>query len=73
MGKGRFRILAVNGDCRHEILALIADTGISEEREGGGTQIPSDARRAPGRSEGPAPGALAQPETDQYQTKGVSL
>ena len=36
-------------------------------------QSPSDARRALEQSEGYAPGALAQPETDQYQLQGLSL
>ena len=36
-------------------------------------KTPAEARRALQQSEGSAPGALAQPETDDYQTKGLSL
>ncbi|MBD3785780.1 MAG: transposase, partial [Sphingomonadales bacterium] len=38
-----------------------------------GNKTPSDARRALEQSEGSEPGALAQPETDHYQTQGLSL
>ena len=38
-----------------------------------GNQTPAEARRALEQSEGSAPGALAQPETDHYQPKGLSL
>ncbi|MBL4930195.1 IS3 family transposase [Fuscibacter oryzae] len=38
-----------------------------------GNKTPSDARRALEQSEGSAPGALAQPETDHYQPQGLSL
>ncbi|WP_152563476.1 IS3 family transposase [Palleronia rufa] len=38
-----------------------------------GNQTPAEARRALEQSEGSAPGALAQPETDVYQPKGLSL
>ena len=38
-----------------------------------GNKTPSDARRALEQSEGSAPGALAQPETDNYQPQGLSL
>lgn len=38
-----------------------------------GNQPPAEARRALERSEGTAPGALATPKTDNYQTKGLSL
>ena len=38
-----------------------------------GNKTPSDARRALEQSEGSAPGALAQPETDHYQPHGLSL
>ena len=38
-----------------------------------GNKTPSDARRALEQSEGAAPGALAQPETDHYQPHGLSL
>ena len=38
-----------------------------------GNQTPSDARRALEQSEFSAPAALAQPETDAYQTLGLSL
>ncbi len=38
-----------------------------------GNKTPSDARRALEQSEGSAPGALAQPETDPYQPQGLSL
>ena len=38
-----------------------------------GNKTPSDARRALEQSEGAAPGALAQPETDHYQPQGLSL
>ena len=36
-------------------------------------KTPSDARRALEQSDGSAPGALAQPETDHYQPQGLSL
>ena len=36
-------------------------------------QTPAEARRALEQSEGSAPGALAQPETDHYQPQGLSL
>ena len=35
-------------------------------------KTPSDVRRALEQSEGSAPGALAQPETDHYQPQGLS-
>ncbi|WP_166956732.1 IS3 family transposase [Pseudochelatococcus lubricantis] len=38
-----------------------------------GNKTPAEARRALEQSEGSAPGALAQPETDHYQTQGLSL
>ena len=38
-----------------------------------GNQTPANARRALEQSEGSAPAALAQPETDAYQTLGLSL
>ena len=38
-----------------------------------GNKTPSDARRALELLDGNAPGALAQPETDHYQPKGLSL
>ncbi|MDS0927669.1 integrase core domain-containing protein, partial [Rhodobacter capsulatus] len=38
-----------------------------------GNQTPAEARRALEQSEGSAPGALAQPETDHYQPQGLSL
>ena len=38
-----------------------------------GNQTPAEARRALEPSEGSAPGALAQPKTDQYQPQGLSL
>ena len=38
-----------------------------------GNKTPAKARRALEQSEGSAPGALAQPETDRYQTQGLSL
>ena len=38
-----------------------------------GNKTPADARRALDQSEGAAPGALAQPETDLYQPQGLSL
>ena len=38
-----------------------------------GTQTPAEARRAPEQSDGTAPGTLAQPETNNYQTAGLSL
>ena len=36
-------------------------------------KTPSDARRALEQSEGSAPGALVQPEADNYQPQGLSL
>lgn len=36
-------------------------------------KTPAEARRALEQSEGSAPGALAQPETDHYQPQGLSL
>ena len=36
-------------------------------------KTPAEARRALEQSEGSAPGALAQPETDNYQPQGLSL
>ncbi len=36
-------------------------------------QTPAEARRALEQSGGAAPGALAQTETDEYQTQGLSL
>jgi putative transposase len=36
-------------------------------------KTPAEARRALDQSEGSAPDALAQPETDQYQPQGLSL
>ena len=38
-----------------------------------GKKTPTDARRALEQSEGSAPGALAQPETNHYQPQGLSL
>ena len=38
-----------------------------------GNQTPAEARRALEQSEGSAPDALATPETDDYQTQGLSL
>ena len=38
-----------------------------------GTQTPAEARRALELLDGNAPGALVQPETDRYQTQGLSL
>lgn len=38
-----------------------------------GNRSPAEARRALEQSEGSAPGALAQPETDHYQPQGLSL
>lgn len=38
-----------------------------------GNKTPSDARRALEQSEGSAPGALAQPETEHSQPQGLSL
>ena len=38
-----------------------------------GNQTPAEARRALEQSEGSAPGALARPETDDYQPQGLSL
>ncbi|WP_323042477.1 IS3 family transposase [Gemmobacter sp.] len=38
-----------------------------------GNRTPAEARRTLEHSEGSAPGALAQPETDHYQTQGLSL
>jgi putative transposase len=38
-----------------------------------GRMTPAEARRALEQSEGSASGALAQPETDHYQPKGLSL
>ncbi len=38
-----------------------------------GNKTPSDARRALEQSDGSAPGALAQPETDHYQPQRLSL
>ena len=38
-----------------------------------GNRSPAKARRALAQSEGSAPGALAQPETDHYQPQGLSL
>lgn len=37
-----------------------------------GNRSPAEARRVLEQSEGPAPGALAQPQTDHYQTQGLS-
>lgn len=36
-------------------------------------KTPAEARRTLEQSEGPAPGALAQPEADHYQPQGLSL
>ncbi|WP_167851049.1 integrase core domain-containing protein, partial [Tabrizicola caldifontis] len=38
-----------------------------------GSKSPAEARRALEHSEGAAPSALAQPETDHYQPQGLSL
>jgi putative transposase len=38
-----------------------------------GNKTPAEARRSLEQSEGSAPHALAQPETDDYQTQGLSL
>ena len=38
-----------------------------------GNQTPLEARRTLEQSEGSAPGALAQPDTDHYQPQGLSL
>lgn len=38
-----------------------------------GNKTPVEARRALVKSEGSKPDALAQPETYQYQTQGLSL
>ncbi len=38
-----------------------------------GNKTPAEARRALEQSEGSAPGALARPETENYQTQGLSL
>ncbi|OLS51597.1 hypothetical protein BV392_05935 [Rhodovulum sulfidophilum] len=38
-----------------------------------GNQTPAEARRALEQSEGSAPGALARPETEDYQSQGLSL
>ncbi|MGY6632951.1 MAG: IS3 family transposase, partial [Alkalilacustris sp.] len=38
-----------------------------------GGMTPAEARRALEQTEGSAPGALAQPETDAYQPQGLSL
>ena len=38
-----------------------------------GNKTPSDARRALDLFDGAAPGALATPETEDYQTQGLSL
>ena len=38
-----------------------------------GNLTPAEARRALEHSEGPAPGALARKETDDYQPQGLSL
>lgn len=38
-----------------------------------GNRPPAEARQALEQSEGTAPGALAQPENDDYQPKGLSL
>lgn len=38
-----------------------------------GNQTPAEARRALEQTGGSAPDPLAQPETDQYQPKGLSL
>ena len=38
-----------------------------------GNKTPAEARRTLAQSEGSAPGALAQPETDHYQPQGLSL
>ena len=38
-----------------------------------GNQTPAEARRALELVDGNAPGALATPETDDYQTQGLSL
>ena len=38
-----------------------------------GNQTPAEARRAVEQSVGSAPGALARPETDDYQPQGLSL
>jgi putative transposase len=38
-----------------------------------GNKTPAEARRALELLDGSAPGALAQPETDHYQPKGLSL
>jgi hypothetical protein len=38
-----------------------------------GSLTPAEARRALEQSEGSAPGALARPETDDYQPQGLSL
>ena len=38
-----------------------------------GNRSPAEARRTLEQSEGSAPGALAQPETDHYQPQGLSL
>ena len=38
-----------------------------------GNKTPAEARRALELLDGIAPGALATPETDDYQTKGLSL
>jgi putative transposase len=38
-----------------------------------GNKTPAEARRALELLDGAAPGALATPETDDYQTQGLSL
>ncbi|RAK15495.1 putative transposase [Salipiger aestuarii] len=38
-----------------------------------GNKTPAEARRALERLDGTAPGALATPGTDEYQTQGLSL
>ena len=38
-----------------------------------GNKTPAEARRALAQFEGAAPGALATPDTDHYQTQGLSL
>jgi putative transposase len=60
-------------DARHKLALWRYDYNNVRPHSSLANKTPAEARRALELSDGAAPGALAQPETDNYQTQGLSL
>ena len=60
-------------DARHKLALWRPDYNNVRPHSSLGDKTLAEARRELEQSEGSAPGALAQPDTDQYQAQGLSL